>query len=156
MRGFLSRLGFALFIASASLCAVLHIATFMTMISFWWLLPAFFLTFSGVLCVKAIDGDVSFPRPSGKLAWFGLVLLVYAVLTFIYDYRITGGASSVSIVNGEYVAMYKSRIIRTITEYEYRMFPNLWVRVMTAWIGMMAVFYLTQFTSMDRTGEKDA
>jgi len=156
MRGFLSRLGFALFIASASLCAVLHIATFITMISFWWLLPAFFLSFSGMVCAKAVEGDVSVRRPSGKLAWFGLVLLVYAVLTFIYDYRTTGGASGVSIVNGEYVSMSKSRIIRTITEYEYRMFPNLWIRVSSAWIGMMAVFGLTQFVSTDRTGEKDA
>jgi hypothetical protein len=126
------------------------------MISFWWLLPAFFLTFCAVLCAKAVEGDLRFRRPYGKLVWFGLVLLVYAVLTLVYDYRTTGGATSVSVVNGEYVSMYKSRIIRTITEYEYRMFPNLWIRAMSAWIGMMAVFGLTQFASMDRTGEKDA
>ncbi len=75
----------------------------------------------------------------------GFMLLVYAVLTFVYFYRTTGGASSVTIVDGQYVSMSKSRIIRTITEHEYRMFPNLWTRVMSAWIGMMAVFGLMYF-----------
>jgi len=36
-------------------------------------------------------------------------------------------------------------VIRVITENEYRMFPNLWIRVMSAWIAMMAVFCTTSF-----------
>jgi hypothetical protein len=134
---------------------VLHIATFMTIVPFLWLLPPFFLMFGVVLCAKAVESGARFRRPSGMLAWLGLVLLVYAVLTFVYDYRTTGGASSVGIVNGEYVSMYKTQILRTITEQEYRMFPNLWVRVMSAWMAMMAVFGLTQFPSMDRTASRD-
>jgi hypothetical protein len=61
-------------------------------------------------------------------------------LTRIYFYRTTDGASSVSVVNGQYVSKYKDHILRIITEQEYRMFPNLWARVMSAWIGMTAVF----------------
>jgi hypothetical protein len=156
VRGFVDRLGVALCIASAALCAVLHIATFMTTVSFLWLVPPFFLMFGAVLCAKAVEGDVRFRTPSGKLGWFGLVLLVYAALTFVYFYRTTGGASSVSIVNGGYVSMYKSRIIRTITEQEYRMFPNLWIRVMTAWIAMMSIFGLTQLPSTDRVVDGEA
>jgi hypothetical protein len=34
-------------------------------------------------------------------------------------------------------------------EREYRRFPSLWTRVMSVWIGMIAVFILTQFTAMD-------
>jgi hypothetical protein len=109
--------------------------------------------FGAVLCAKAVESGARFRRPFGMLAWLGLVLLVYAVLTFVYFYRITGGASSVSIVNGEYVSMYKTQILRTITEQEYRMFPNLWVRVMSAWMAMMAVFGLAQFPSMDGASE---
>jgi hypothetical protein len=127
----------------------------MTIVPFLWLLPPFFLMAGAVLCAKAVESDVGFRKPSGTLGWLGLVLLVYAVLTFVHDYRTTGGASSVGIVNGEYVSMYKTRILRTITEQEYRMFPNLWVRVMSAWIAMMAVFGLTQFPSMDRTASRD-
>lgn len=55
-------------------------------------------------------------------------------------YVLTGGASSVRVVNGQYVSMYKSQIIRTITENEYRMFRTLRTRVMTAWTATMAVF----------------
>jgi hypothetical protein len=72
-------------------------------------------------------------------------LLAYAVLTFVYDYRATGGASSVEMADGQYVAKYKDRVIRTISEYAYRMFPNLWTRVMSAWIGIGAVFCLIGF-----------
>ena len=83
---------------------------------------------------------------SDKVALLGWVLLVYAVLTFVYFYRTTGGASSVGIVDGQYVSKYKDHVIRVITYDEYRMFPNLWTRVMSAWIGMMAVFCSKSFT----------
>jgi membrane protein implicated in regulation of membrane protease activity len=149
----LGRLGLTLCTAAAGLCGSLHLATFVTIVAFLWLLPAFFLLFSAVLCAKGVESDARLRRPSGILAWLGVVLLVYAVLTFVYFYRTTGGASSVSIVNGEYVSMYKGQILRTITEQEYRMFPNLWVRVMTAWMAMMAVAGLAQFPSIERASE---
>lgn len=108
-----------------------------------------------VLCAKTVESDLRFRRPSGTLGWLGIALLAYAVLTFVYSYRTTGGASSVDIVNGQYVSMYTDRILRTITEREYRLFPNLWVRVMSAWMAMMAVFALTQFPPTDKTALHD-
>lgn len=153
VQSLVGRLGLTLCISTVGLCAALHLATFITIVAFLWLLPPFFLMFGAVLCAGAVESDTRFRRPSGILAWLGLVLLVYAVLTFVYFYRTTGGASSVSIVNGEYVSMYKARILRTITEQEYRMFPNLWVRVMSAWMAMIAVFALAQFPSMDRASK---
>jgi len=53
---------------------------------------------------------------------------------------------SVAIVDGQYVSKYKDQVIRVITKNEYRMFPNLWTRVMSAWIAMMAVFCARSFT----------
>ena len=76
----------------------------------------------------------------------GWILLIYAIGCFVYDYKTTGGATSVAIVDGQYVSMQKEHVIRAITENEYRMFPNLWTRVMSAWIAMMAVFCAGSFT----------
>ncbi len=80
-----------------------------------------------------------------KLAIVGWALLIYGVLTFVHFYKTTGGATSVDIINGQYVSMYKDHVIRQITEQEYKMIPNLWTRVMSAWIGMMAVFCARSF-----------
>jgi hypothetical protein len=52
---------------------------------------------------------------SGKSRWIAIIFFVYAALTFIYFYRTNGGT-----------------------------LPNLWVRVMTAWITMLAVVKLTR------------
>jgi hypothetical protein len=43
----------------------------------------------------------------------------------------------------QYVVMYKSRVIKIISEQEYRMYPSLWTGVMSARIGMMASLMLT-------------
>ena len=137
-----ARLGLTLCLGTLGFCAVLHIATFITIVPFPWLLPPFVSMFGAVVCARAIESDLRFQRLSGTLGWRSVALLVYAVLTFIYFYTATGGASSVDIVNGQYVSMYKSRILRTITEQEFRMFPNLGVRVVSAWIAMMAAFWL--------------
>lgn len=152
VRGFLGKLGLALSIMGGAVCAVLHLATFVTIVPFVWILIPFAFLFGSVLCAQAFKTRLRYQRRTGKWTRLGLVILAYAVLMFIYVYRTTGGASSVSIVDGKYVAMYKDQIIRTITESEYRMFPNLWMRVMSAWIGMMAVFSLTQFLSTDGPG----
>jgi hypothetical protein len=96
------------------------------------------MMFGAVLCIKAVE-DIRRSRQfsiRGGLLAGGLVL--YAVLTFVYFYRTTGGASSVEVLDGHYVSMYKDHVIRTITAEEYAMFPNLWVRVMTAWIVVAA------------------
>jgi hypothetical protein len=155
VRLFLGRLGFGLATGAAGLCAALHITTFITTLTLVWILPAFVLMAGSIICAKAIESGSGFRKPSGRSALVGYALLVYAVLTFVFYYRTTGGASSVSIVNGQYVSMYKSQIIRTITEREYRMIPNLWTRVMSAWVGMMAVFLLIQFPSTDSADERD-
>jgi hypothetical protein len=81
--------------------------------------------------------------PRGITAVVGWVLLVYAILLFAHFYRSTGGASSVGIVEGQYVYMSKSTIIRSISEEEYKMFPTQWARLMSAWIGMGATFCLS-------------
>ena len=75
----------------------------------------------------------------------GAILLVYSVVLFVYIYKITGGAAGVGIVKGQYVYEYKSHVIRAISEREYFMFPALVVRLMSAWIGMIATFELSEF-----------
>jgi hypothetical protein len=141
----LKRVGFALCVTAAAICLVLHVATFVAILSPVWILPGFVLIFGAVACATAVQPRRRFSTPTGKVAIAGYVLLIYAMLTFVYFYRTTGGASSVGVVDGQYVSMYKSHVIRTITVHEYRMFPNLWTRVMTAWIAMMAVFCSTSF-----------
>lgn len=73
----------------------------------------------------------------------GWGLLVYAILLFVHFYRSTGGASSVGIVEGHYVYMSKETVIRPISEGEYRMFPTQVVRIMSAWLAMMAMFSIS-------------
>ena len=145
MRSALNRLGFALCVVTAAICLVLHIATFVTTISPVWVVPPVVPLAGSLLCSKAVE-----PRPrlrlcEDKVTFLGWVLLVYGVLIFIYFYKTTGGATSVDIVNGQYVSMYKDHVIRPISEEEYRMIPNLWTRFMSAWIGMMAVFCTRSF-----------
>lgn len=136
----LDRLGFTFSVSAAAICAVLHIATFLTIVSFVWIIPAFLLVAAAVLCSNAVKPKRIFARPADRVAIFGFGLLLYSVFTFLYDYKTTAGATSVNIVDGHYVSMYKDHVIKAITHDEYRMFPNLWTRVMSAWIAMMAVF----------------
>ena len=133
-------LGFALFVATATICAVIHVATFVTILPPIWILAAVPTLAGAALCAGRTEPKFRFKMPSGKLALVGCGLLVYAIFTFAYFYKTTGGASSVGMVDGQYVSEYKTRVIRTISEYEYRFFPDLWTRVMSAWIAMMAVF----------------
>jgi len=149
----LKRLGFALSIAAVAVSFALHLATFITTLSPVWILPGFFLVFGSVACGAPIQSKVKNSISTGKTQIIGFALLIYAILTFVYFDRTTGGTSSVEIVDGRYVAMYKSQVIRKITEPEYRMFPNLWTRVMTSWLGMMAVFCISSFklTPEDRS-----
>lgn len=156
MRYFLGRLGLALGIVGGAISLFLHIATFVTMIPLPWILVPFAIMFVAVACGQAVKSGRCYQKPTRNWNLLGFAVFGYAVLTFVYFYRTTGGASSVSIVGGQYVAMYKDQVIRTITENEYRMFPNLWSRVMSAWIGMMALFYLIQSPSMSDSGGADA
>jgi hypothetical protein len=109
------------------------------------LIPPFFLVFGTVLCSRAVEPRLRLPLRTDKVSLVGLGLLVYAILLFVYFYKTTGGASSVAVVEGQYVSMYKDHVIRAITEEEYRMFPNLWTRSMSAFMGMGAVFCSKSF-----------
>jgi hypothetical protein len=146
LRGVLDKLGLALCVLAVVVCTVLHIGTFFGIVSLIWVIPPFFLIAGAILCSRAIDPRLRFPLQMDKVSLVGFGLLVYSILLFIYFYKTTGGASSVSIVDGQYVSKYKDHVIRTITEQEYRMFPNLWTRVMSAWMAMMAVFCSKSFS----------
>jgi hypothetical protein len=146
MRGALDKLGFALCALALAVCIVLHIGTFLGIISLILVIPPFFLIAGAILCSRAVEPRLRFPLRRDKVSLVGFGLFVYSILLFVYFYKTTGGASSVSIADGQYVSMYKDHVIRTITEQEYRMFPNLWTRVMSAWMAMMAVFCSKSFT----------
>jgi hypothetical protein len=146
---FIDRLTFALCIAAGVVCVVLHVATFVAVIPPIWVLLPFALMFGAVLCIKAAGSERRFARPTMRAGLLSAGLLLYAVLTFVHFYRITGGASSVNMLDGQYVSMYKGHVIRTITEQEYHMFPNLVARVMSSWIGMMSALVLAQMYFTD-------
>jgi len=145
VRRVLNGLGLALCVGAAAICLVLHVATFLTIISLVWIIPPFLLVAGAAICSKVVGPKLRFTLRADKVALLGWVLLIYAVLTFVYFYKTTGGASSVGVVDGQYVSKYKDQVIRVISYDEYRMFPNLWTRVMSAWIGMMAVFCSKSF-----------
>ena len=145
VRGTLNTLGFALCALTLAICVVLHVGSFLRIVHPKWLIPPFFLVFGAVLCSRAVEPRLRLPLRTDKVSLVGLGLLVYAILLFVYFYKTTGGASSVTVVEGQYVSMYKDHVIRAITEEEYRMFPNLWTRSMSAFMGMGAVFLLKIF-----------
>ena len=150
MRSTLNKLGLVLCVGAATICLVLHIATFLEIASFIWIIPPFLLVAGAVLCSRAVDPRPRFALRFDKISVLGWILLVYALCTFVYDYKVTGGATSVAVVDGQYVSKYKDHVIRLITADEYRMFPNLWIRVMSAWIAMMAVFCAASFVVPER------
>jgi hypothetical protein len=146
MRSVLDKLGFILCVVAVAFCLVLHLATFLTAVSLPWIVLPFFLVAGAILCAKGVESRPRFSLHFDKVTMLGWILLIYAVCCFVYEYKTTGGATSVGIVDGQYVSMYKSQVLRVITQGEYRMFPNLWTRVMTAWIGAMTVFCAKSFT----------
>jgi hypothetical protein len=147
----LNNLGFSLSITAGAVCAVLHVATFVAVVPGLLLLPPFFLLFGAIICARATQPFTGLSNwyrasvPTGNYAILGWILLGYSVVNFVYVYGTTGGASSVGIVDGQYVSLYKDHIIQTITEHEYKMFPTLVVRVMSSWLAMMVVFCLSSF-----------
>jgi len=146
VRSALDKLGFALCVLALAICVVVHVGSFVGIISLIWVIPPFVLLAGAVLCSRAVQPRLKLPLRTDKVLLAGFGLLAYSILLFIYFYKTTGGASSVAVVDGQYVSMYKDHVIRTITELEYRMFPNLWTRVMSAWMTMMAVFCSKSFT----------
>jgi len=137
-RGALNYFGLLLGVGAVGVCTSLHVATFFTILPPMWILPAFILSAGSIACSNAVQSRKLFVVPSRKSQILACVMVCYAAFTFIYFYKVTEGASGVAIIDGEYVYQYKSKAIRAITKDEYRMFPNLWTRVMTAWFGMIA------------------
>lgn len=128
-------------IGVASLCAALHLATFLTFVPFWVLLPGFLLlAVCAILLNAAIfrrgffrNARVTFIAPRGTVANISWALFLYALLLFAWVYRATGGANGLTIFNGHYVAMNKSHILQTLTLRQYRMYETWWVRTLSAW-----------------------
>jgi hypothetical protein len=146
VRSALDKLGFALCALALAICIVVHVGSFVGIVSLIWVIPPFFLLAGAVLCSRAVQPRLRLPLRTDKVSLVGFGLLAYSILLFVYFYKTTGGASSVAVVDGRYVSMYKEHVIRNISEKEYRMFPNLWTRVMSAWLAMMAVFCSKSFT----------
>jgi hypothetical protein len=146
VRDALDKLGFALCILALAVCIVVHVASFVGIVSLIWVVPPFILLAGAVLCSRVVQPRLRLPLRMDTVSLVGFGLLAYSILLFVYFYKTTGGASSVAIVDGQYVSKSKDHVIRTITEREYRMFPNLWTRVISAWIAMMAVFCSKSFT----------
>lgn len=156
--------GKALCFATAIACTLLHAATFTTIVPGLLILVPFFLMMGAVLCARLTQRWTlsAYLRrrpsvPTSKTAIAGWLLLAYAILLFVYFYRSSGGASSVGIVDGQYVYMYKETVIRPISESEYRMFPTQVVRIMSAWLAMMATFCFSSLVGQenDRCAQDD-
>jgi hypothetical protein len=141
-------LGLVLSLMSVGLCALLHVATFITAVPFQLLLVSFALLGGAILCERRVRGApyrsnshrIWVSGPARKEALVGFALLVYAVILFVLLYSATGGASGVGMVDGQYDYLSKGHVIRSITEQEFRMFPTQVVRIMSVWLGMMATF----------------
>ncbi len=73
------------------------------------------------------------------------LLFAYALANFAYFYQHFGGATSVSIRDGQFLALYKENVIAQISREDYLNFPNLLLRAITAAIG------LTSFLGMSHS-----
>jgi len=139
------RIGHWLCIAAGVLCVAMHVATFVTSLAPVWILIPFGLIALAIICDRSARNRLPYSEPISDLRWLQVALLAYAIGTFVYFYETTGGATGVEVMDGQYVSMYKSRVLKVISEHEFRNFPSLWTRVMSSWIGMMAVSGLRRF-----------
>jgi hypothetical protein len=148
------RLGLVLCICLGAFCGILHVATFIATPSPFWIFLSFLFITGIMFCANMVNPQEGVRLPARNwppsLAVGAGLLFAYAILTLVYFYRTTGGADSVEIINGHYVSMSKGHVIRTITEREYRMFPNLWTRVMSAWVGMLSVVGINSFVRSEK------
>ena len=138
-------LGIALCFATVSVSLALHIASFLGVVPFLLILAPIPFLAGAIICATPSPrrGWRNPPPPKGKTAVLGWSLLVYSITLFVHFYMSSGGASSVGIVDGQYVYMYKSTAIRPITEHEYKMFPTQVAKILSAWFAMMAMFCMS-------------
>ena len=145
-----SDLGLSFGIFTLSVCAIINTATFIANVPEYLVLVPFLFLFTAMYCgLSPYQRSISFRTdpirlysPRGIAAVGGCILLLYAVVVFVHMYIATDGATGVGIADGRYAYMYKSRILRPITQAEYKMFPRLEVRFFSAWTAMMATFFL--------------
>jgi hypothetical protein len=156
------RLGKSLCLATGIVCALLHAATFLTVVPRLLIVVPFFLLGGAILCLRLAQGwklsdylRARHTAPTGKTAIAGWILLAYALLLFIYFYRSSGGATTVGIIEGQYVYMCKGTVIRPISEAEYNMFPTQIARIMSAWMGMAATFCLSSIINQMKASPQD-
>jgi len=143
VRGIACRAGYIASLANIVLCAVAHVATFVTILppqTTFVLFVAFPLAIVGVAAGRIPwQRDRSwFVPPPRHEQFVSALLLVYALAMWVYFFRKTGGASGADIIQGQYVFTDKARILKTVTEHEYRMLPNLVIRSFTALFGWMS------------------
>ena len=101
MRGALDKLGFAFCALALAICVVLHVGSFLGIVSPMWLIPPLFVVGGAVLCSRAVETRLRLPLRTDKVSLVGFGILVYAILLFVYFYKTTGGASSVAVVDGQ-------------------------------------------------------
>jgi hypothetical protein len=130
---------FALSSAAACFCFILHLATFFWNVSPVWILPPFALLFVSIICGKAVGQQTALWARSESLRRVSFIPLVYGIALFIYFLLRTGDSTGVSIQDGHYVSLAKGHTPRPISELEYKFFPTLWTRVMSAWMGACAM-----------------
>ena len=145
----LYRIGLASSIAAVATCAAVHVATFVTIVPPAWGLALVAVMIGVLVFSNAVDSQRPFKKIPRRWLPHLCALTVYAIGWFMYYYRVTGGSTGESFLNGQYVAMNGDRVLRVITEQEFRMYPNLWTRVMSAWIGAGAAAILTGFARRD-------
>ena len=154
--------GKAFCLAALIACAFLHAATFLTVVPGLLIVVPFVLLAVAILCTRVAQGwnlsafdRMQLSMPKGRSAIAGWFLLAYAILLFIGFYKSSGGATSVGIVEGQYVYMNKSTVIRAISEAEYKMFPARVAREMSAWMAMMSMFCLSSLNQVKSQNTKD-
>ena len=145
---------FRLCIATAVCCAILHLTTFVTIVPFFTIVVPGVMIFSVSMRARDNQPQGGYRTPPGMLAFLGYVLFAYTMLTAISFWMDTGAPIGVGIVDGQYVAKFKYNITKPITEQEYRMVPNVWVRILSAFIGSLAVFGLARYREMQKGGRQ--
>jgi len=154
MAPFIERISNWSCIVALVLCAAMHLTTFLAPLAPIWILIPFFLVALAITCDRSIRRRLPSIEPVTGVGWLQIALLAYAVGTFIYFYQTTGGATGVGVRDGQYVSLYKSKVLRVISEEDFRRFPSLWTRVMSAWIAMMAVAGLRKFQAVVRLSQR--
>jgi hypothetical protein len=130
MRQFIYSFGRSLSLLAAIVSGILHLGTFVRIVEPIWLLIPTCSWVGACICDRIVEGRVDRAVPSRTAVSIGLLLLAYATGTFIYFHKVTNGATGVTFDNGQYLSLYKSRVIGIISQYDYLKFPTRETRVL--------------------------